>query len=161
MAMFTESAGLRGAEFIDADPRLSNGESFLRINGVDVIPLVEAELNQRFPGRADRRATDPDGLRAAWAMLERSWTATPKRVSAMPAGAIDISVAASGRSRRRCGTWSWPPMRGLVGRSWRSSSRSTPSVSRARAPRRTAWTCRFSRRSARRTAKCSRPGRVA
>jgi len=37
----------------------------LRVNGVDVAPLVEAELNRRFPGRADRRTGDPDGLRAA------------------------------------------------------------------------------------------------
>ncbi len=45
---------LRGTD-IDA-PWLFNGESFLRVNGVDVIPLVEAELNHRFPGRAGRRA---------------------------------------------------------------------------------------------------------
>ena len=44
---------------IDA-PWLPHG-SFLRINGVDVIPLVEAELDRRFPGRAERRAADPDG----------------------------------------------------------------------------------------------------
>ena len=38
--------------------------------GVDVVPLVEAELNRRFPGRADRRAADPDVLRAAGATLK-------------------------------------------------------------------------------------------
>jgi hypothetical protein len=43
---------------IDA-PWLSNGDSFFRVNGVDVIPLVEAELNRRFPGRAE-----PAGRRA-------------------------------------------------------------------------------------------------
>jgi hypothetical protein len=64
----------------------------LRINGVDVIPLVEAELNRRFPGRANRRATDPDGLRAVWAALERTWAATLERVAALPAGAVDMSV---------------------------------------------------------------------
>jgi hypothetical protein len=120
MATFTRSDDLQGAEFVDADlrgarfvradlsgvvmrevnvegtdidaPWLSNGDSFLRVNGVDVIPLVEAELNRRFPGRADRRATDPDGLRAAWATLERTWAATLERVAAMPAGTVDISV---------------------------------------------------------------------
>ena len=66
--------------------------SFLRVNGVDVIPFVEAELNRRFPGRADRRAEDPDGLRAAWAALERTWAATLERVAAMPAGTVDVSV---------------------------------------------------------------------
>ena len=71
-------AVMRGVEVREADidaPWLSNGQSFLRVNGVDVIPLVEAELNRRYPGRADRRAKDPDGLRAAWAALERTWTA--------------------------------------------------------------------------------------
>jgi hypothetical protein len=103
-------ADLRGARFVRADlsgvvmravdvagadidaPWLSDGQSFLRVNGVDVVPLVEAELNRRFPGRADRRAGDPNGLRAAWAMLERTWTATLERVEAMPAGAVDASV---------------------------------------------------------------------
>ena len=131
---FTRSDDLQGAEFIDADlrgarfvgadlsgvvmrgvevrdadidaPWLSNGESFMRVNGIDVIPLVEAELNRCVPGRADRRAKDPDGLRAAWAALERTWTATIERVAAMPAGTVDVSVAASGHSRRPCGTWS-------------------------------------------------------
>jgi hypothetical protein len=57
---------------IDA-PWLFDGESFLRINGVDVIPLVEAEFNRRFPGLAHRRAGNPDDLRAAGAMLEEEW----------------------------------------------------------------------------------------
>ena len=120
MATFTRSDDLHGAKFVDADlrgarfvradlsgavmrevnvegadidaPWLSNGESFLRINSVDVIPLVEAELDRRFPGRADRRAGDPDGLRAAWAALERTWAATIERVAAMPAGTVDVSV---------------------------------------------------------------------
>ena len=57
-----------------------------------MVPLVEAELNRRFPGRGDRRAGDPDGLRAAWATLERTWAATLERVAAMPAGTVDVSV---------------------------------------------------------------------
>jgi len=50
--------------FNDAD-QCHEPQLFLRVNGVDVAPLVEAELNRRFPGRADRRTGDPDGLRAA------------------------------------------------------------------------------------------------
>jgi hypothetical protein len=120
MATFARSDDLRGAEFVGADlrgarfveadlsgvvmrgvyvhgadidaPWIFDGESFLRVNGVDVIPFVEAELNRRFPGRADRRAGDPDGLRAAWAALERTWAGTVERVGAMPAGTVDISV---------------------------------------------------------------------
>jgi hypothetical protein len=120
MATFTSLDDLQGAEFVDANlhgarfcradlsfvvmravdvrgadidaPFLFRGETSLRVNGVDVIPLVEAELNRRFPGRAHRRATDPDGLREAWAALERTWAATVERVAAMAAGTVDVSV---------------------------------------------------------------------
>ena len=64
----------------------------MRVNGVDVIPFVEGELNRRFPGRAERRASDPDGLRVAWGALERTWAATLERVAAMPADTVDASV---------------------------------------------------------------------
>jgi hypothetical protein len=77
---------------IDA-PWLFDGDGSFLVNGVDVIPLVDAELNRRSPGRADRRAEDPAGLRSAWAALERTWAATLERVSALPAGAVDVSVA--------------------------------------------------------------------
>jgi hypothetical protein len=64
----------------------------LVVNGVDVVPLVEAELNRRFPGRSQRRAADPDGLRAAWAASETAWAAVMDRVAAMPDGTVDVSV---------------------------------------------------------------------
>jgi hypothetical protein len=85
---------MRGVELSGADvdaPWLVHGKSFL-VNGVDVIPFVEASLNQRFPGRADRRAEDPGGLRAAWSALESTWVQTLRRVAAMPAGSVDVSV---------------------------------------------------------------------
>ncbi|TDC50289.1 DinB family protein [Jiangella ureilytica] len=121
MTASTRSGDLRGTEFVDANlsgsrfvrtdlsgvvmraveldgadidaPWLLSGEISLLVNGVDVAPFVEAELNRRFPGRADRRAEDPDGLRAAWAMIERAWTAALDRVATMPAGTADVSVA--------------------------------------------------------------------
>src|SRR4051794_39520553 len=120
MATFTGSDDLRDSEFVDTDltgarfvgadlsgvvmrgvqveaadidaPWLSEG-GFLRVNGVDVIPFVEAELDHRFPGRGERRAGDPAGLRAAWAALERAWASTLERVAAMPPDAVDVSVA--------------------------------------------------------------------
>src|SRR5215472_18630598 len=120
MATFARSVDLQGAEFVGADlrgarfveadlagvvmrgvnaggmdiddPFLCDGESFLRVNGIDVIPFVEAELNRRFPGRAARRAEDPDGLRAAWSAVERAWSATLARVAEMPVGTVDVPV---------------------------------------------------------------------
>ena len=81
---------VQGAE-VDA-PWLLEDDGVLLVNGVDVAPFVEAELNRRYPGRADRRAADPDGLRTAWAALEGTWAATLERVAAMPAGTVDVSV---------------------------------------------------------------------
>ncbi|KUG52030.1 DinB superfamily protein [Serinicoccus chungangensis] len=80
-----------GAE-IDA-PWLLEGEGTLLVNGVDVAPLVDAELDRRFPGRALRRAADPDGLRAAWAALETAWAGAVARAEGMPPGTVEVSVA--------------------------------------------------------------------
>jgi|GEM_PF-150911 hypothetical protein len=89
-------AVLRGVDVagmeIDA-PWLLDGTSALLVNGVDVAPLVDAELNRRFPGREQRRAGDPETLRAAWAALEHAWQGTLRRVATMPDGTVDISVA--------------------------------------------------------------------
>jgi hypothetical protein len=51
----------------------------LVINGVDVAPLVEAELDRRDPDRAKMRPTDPAGFREAWDTVERLWDATVVR----------------------------------------------------------------------------------
>ena len=86
---------MRGVDVLGADidaPWLLEGGGSLLVNGVDVVPLVDAELNRRFPGRADRRATTPDGLRAAWAALEHAWAAVVERAARMSAGAVDVSV---------------------------------------------------------------------
>jgi len=88
-------AVMRGVDVDGADidaPWLLDGGGSLHVNGVDVVPFVEAELNRRFPGRADRSAGDPEGLRAAWASLEETWAATLERVAAMPPGTVDVSV---------------------------------------------------------------------
>ncbi|WP_028278568.1 DinB family protein [Arthrobacter sp. H5] len=89
-AVVMRAVDVAGAD-IDA-PWLLDGGNFLRVNGVDVVPFVEAELNRRFPGRASRRAGDPDGLRANWAMLEHTWAATLERIAAMPTDTVDVSV---------------------------------------------------------------------
>lgn len=64
----------------------------LVVNGVDVVPLVEAELDRRWPGRAERHATDPEGLRRAWAAVEAAWQQAVDRVATMPAGTVDLQV---------------------------------------------------------------------
>lgn len=73
-------------------PWLLEGDNRLLVNGVDVVPLVNAELDRRFPGRELRTATDPGGLQAAWSALERTWAATLERAGAMPDGTREASV---------------------------------------------------------------------
>lgn len=54
----------------------------LIVNGIDVVPLVDAELNRRFPGRELQSATTPEGLRERWAAAKAAWhdtiDATPR-----------------------------------------------------------------------------------
>ena len=49
------------------------------INGVDVLPLIEAELDRRHPGREKMRPEDPQGYREAWDLLETLWAQTVQR----------------------------------------------------------------------------------
>lgn len=120
MTSFTDADDLAGARFTDVDlsdarfvrsnlsgvtmravavddldiddPWIGTGEVRVIVNGVDIAPLVEAELDRRFPGRALCRATEPAGLREAWTAVERAWAGAVERVAAMPAGMTDASV---------------------------------------------------------------------
>jgi hypothetical protein len=53
----------------------------IRVNGVDVVPLVEAELDRRYPDRVRMRPTDADGFRLAWDILEGLWRQTNERAN--------------------------------------------------------------------------------
>jgi hypothetical protein len=75
-------AVMRGVELTGAD---IHGEiADLRINGVDIGPLVEAELDRRYPRRAKMRPADPAGFREAWDIIERLWGQTVERARHLP-----------------------------------------------------------------------------
>ncbi|WP_289033662.1 DinB family protein [Arsenicicoccus cauae] len=76
---------------IDA-PWLLEEPGRLIVNGVDVAPLIDGELDRKFPGRALRRASSADGLRDAWAAVEQAWQSAVRRVEAMPSGSMDEQV---------------------------------------------------------------------
>ena len=63
-----------------------------RINGVDVPPLIEAELNRRDPERALIRSEDPDGLRRAWEVIEKRWADTVERARGLDPALLHESV---------------------------------------------------------------------
>jgi DinB superfamily/Pentapeptide repeats (8 copies) len=72
---------IRGAELANVD--ISGEIANLRVNGVDVVPLVEAELNRRYPDRAKMRPASAAGYREAWDILERLWQQTVERARGM------------------------------------------------------------------------------
>jgi hypothetical protein len=75
-------ARLRGVELVDVD---IHGELVnVTVNGVDIAPLVEAELDRRTPDRAKMRPDDADGFREAWGILERLWAGTVQRARTFP-----------------------------------------------------------------------------
>jgi hypothetical protein len=80
--VYFTGATLRGAwlEDVDIDGEIRN----VRINGVDIGPLIEAELNRRYPERTRLDPADADGFREAWAIIERSWPPTVERAKRLP-----------------------------------------------------------------------------
>lgn len=80
--VYFTGATIRGAwlEAVDIDGEIRG----LRINGVDVGPLIEAELNRRCPDRAKLQPVDSDGFREAWAIIERVWDQTIAHARALP-----------------------------------------------------------------------------
>jgi hypothetical protein len=81
-AVNLEGARITDGWLVGAD--ISGYISGLRINGVEVAPLVQAELDRRSPDRVKLRATDPAGLAEAWALIERIWSATIDRARSLP-----------------------------------------------------------------------------
>lgn len=77
-------SGLRVSEAILVDVEISGEIRDLRVNGVDVAPLVEAELDRRHPQRPKMRPTTPAGFAEAWEILERLWSGTVDRARALP-----------------------------------------------------------------------------
>jgi hypothetical protein len=112
---YTESDDFRGAHFLDVDMSgsvfreadlsgvrmhgvlligadIDGAINGLRVNGVEVAPLIEAELNRRYPERALLRSTTPQGLRDGWAWMQGIWADTMRRAEAMSPADLDRSV---------------------------------------------------------------------
>ena len=89
-SVYLTGAMIRNAVLVNLD--ISGLTENLRVNGVDVVPLVEAELNRRYPERVKMRPADPDGFREAWAIVERLWQQTVERARAMPPELLHESV---------------------------------------------------------------------
>jgi hypothetical protein len=71
-----------GLELVDVE--ISGEIEDVTINGVDIGPLIEAELDRRMPDRARMRPATVEGFQEAWAILERLWGDTEDRARTLP-----------------------------------------------------------------------------
>ena len=81
---------MRGVELVDVD--ISAELLNVKVNGVDIAPLVYAELDRRYPERAKMRPDDAAGCREAWDVVERLWAGTVERARALDPGLLHESV---------------------------------------------------------------------
>lgn len=85
-----DDVSMRGVELVDVD--IDGEVSNVVINGVDIGPLIEAELDRRDPDRARMRPTDPAGFREAWDIVERLWDGTVTRARDLDQDLLHESV---------------------------------------------------------------------
>src|SRR5215471_6660880 len=83
-------AVMRGVELANVD---IYGEIVnVTVNGVDIGPMVDAELNRRYPDRAKMRPAGPAGFGEAWDTLERLWGQTVEGARRLPPELLHESV---------------------------------------------------------------------
>ncbi|TWP35261.1 DinB family protein [Leekyejoonella antrihumi] len=71
-----------GLELVDVE--MTGEIEGVTINGVDIGPLVEAELDRRMPARTKMHPTTVEAFQEAWVTLERLWSETEDRARALP-----------------------------------------------------------------------------
>jgi hypothetical protein len=81
---------MRGVDLVDVD--IHGAIQNVKINGVDVGPLIEAELDSRYPLRSKMRPKDPASFGEAWDIIERLWGDTVERAQRMDPELLHESV---------------------------------------------------------------------
>lgn len=106
---------MRGVEMINTsvDGEIRN----LVVNGVDVVPLVEAELDRRHPDRRSGRPPPRGSGRPGTST--NGWGSRPSRGRAdFPRNCCTNRSTARGRSSGPCVTWRSQPSHGSAAASW-------------------------------------------
>jgi hypothetical protein len=76
------SVDLRGVKMVDAllvDADLSGLIDGMKVNGIEVAPLIKAELERRYPSRTALFASDAAGLQDACRSVHSQWRVTIER----------------------------------------------------------------------------------
>lgn len=81
---------LRGVELVGVD--ITGWIHDLTINGVDVVPLIAAELDRRDPDRVKMRPTTRAGFAEAWDLLDRLWAQTVNLARTLPPDSLHERV---------------------------------------------------------------------
>ncbi|GIG59571.1 hypothetical protein Lfu02_39430 [Longispora fulva] len=81
---------MRGVELHNVE--ISGDVGNLKVNGVEVKALVEAELDRRYPERARMRPTDAAGFGEAWQVIERLWDGSVERARGLDPDLLHASV---------------------------------------------------------------------
>jgi hypothetical protein len=81
---------LHGVELYDVD--ITGDLNAVIVNGVDIAPLVEAELNRRDPERVKMSPDAVEGFKEAWRILERLWADTVETARTLPPEALHRSI---------------------------------------------------------------------
>ncbi|PUA81427.1 DinB family protein [Nocardioides currus] len=79
-----------GLELVDVE--ITGEIDNVTINGVDIGPLVDAELDRRMPLRAKMHPSTPLEFQEAWTILEQLWTETEERARRLPPERLHESV---------------------------------------------------------------------
>ena len=85
-----QGSRLRGVELVDVE--ISGELRNVVVNGVDIAPLVDAELNRRMPQRARMHPGDSAGFREAWEIVKQLWEGTVLRARMLPEDALHRGV---------------------------------------------------------------------
>jgi hypothetical protein len=88
--VYLHGVEMRGVELVNVS--IYGEIANLTVNGVDIAPLVNAELDRRYPDRAKMRPVDPAGFREAWNIVERLWGGTVERAGHLPPQLLHESV---------------------------------------------------------------------
>lgn len=78
---------LKGVKIVEAmmvDADLNGYVGNLKVNGVEVWPLIAAEMERRYPERARLFQDTPEGMREGWSIVEQQWNATIERARNLP-----------------------------------------------------------------------------
>jgi hypothetical protein len=78
---------LRGVKMVDAllvDADLSGLVDGMKINGIEVAPLIKAEMERRYPSRTALFASDASGLQDACHSVHSQWLVTIERARRLP-----------------------------------------------------------------------------